>query len=89
MIKIYGSAVKFTIFPTEVYPSIHLERPWRDIAVFARPNLFDKLGIGSGNLPLHAQRVVFIQFICVFVFEEVIRQWGNITQTLQKQKRWR
>lgn len=60
------------------FPSSHLERPWGDIAVFSRPQLLDKLGIGSGNLSFHAQRVVFIQLICVLVFEEVLRQWRNI-----------
>lgn len=56
----------------------HLERPWGDVAVFARPQLLDKLSVGFGNLPLHAQRVVFIQLVCVLVFEEVLRQWRDI-----------
>lgn len=64
---------------TEAYLGIHLERPWGNIAVFARPNLFDELSVGSGNLPLHAQRVVFIQFIRVLVSEEVLRERRDIT----------
>lgn len=68
----------FTIFPAKVFPGSHLERPWGDIAVFARPQLLDKLGVGSGNLPLHAQRVVLIQLVRVLVFEEILRQWRDI-----------
>lgn len=67
------------VVPTEGYLGIHLERPRGNIAVFSRPDLFDELSVSFGNLPLHAQRVVFIQFIRVLVFEEVLREWRDIT----------
>lgn len=67
------------IAPTKVHLRTHFERPRGNITVFARPNLFDEIGIGSGDLPLHAQRVVLIQFVRVFVFEEVLREWRDIT----------
>lgn len=56
----------------------HLERPWSDVAVFARPQLLYKLSVGSGNLPFHPQRVILIQLIRVLVFKEVLRQWRDI-----------
>lgn len=69
-----------TILPSiYLFPPInYLERPRGDVAVFAWPQLFNKLCVGSGDLPLHAQWIVLIQLICVLVFEEVLRQWRDI-----------
>lgn len=60
------------------FPRNYLERPRGDVAVFAWPQLFNKLRVGFGNLPLHAQWIVLIQLICVLVFEEVLRQRRGI-----------
>lgn len=65
----------------------HFERPRGDVAVFAHPELLDELGVGFGDLALHAQRVVFVQLVRVLVFEEVLRQRRDVTQTLRESRR--
>lgn len=56
----------------------HLKGSRGDVAVLARPQLFDEFGVDSGDLPLHSQRVVLVQLVCVLVFEEVVRQRRSV-----------
>jgi len=64
----------------------YLEGAGRDVAELARPALLDELGVGAGDLPLHAQRVVLVKLLPILVLQEVVGEWGDVAQTLEEEE---
>ena len=52
-----------------------------------RPHLFDDVGVGLGDLSLHAQRVGEVQLLQVGALQEVLGQGRSVTETLQRETR--
>lgn len=48
----------------------------------ARPYLLDDVGVGLGDLSLHAQRVGEVELLQVGVAQEVLRELRRVTKTL-------
>lgn len=53
------------------------------------PHLLDDVGVGLGDLALHPERVGEVQLVHVRVAQEVLRQGGGVTETLQREGRKR
>lgn len=47
------------------------------------PHLLDDVGVGLGDLALHAQRVGEVELLQVGAVQEVLSQGGRVTQALQ------
>lgn len=65
----------------------YLEDTWHHGVMPPGPHLLDDVGVGLGDLSLHAQGVGEVQLLQVGALQEVLSQRRSVAQTLHRDQR--